>query len=311
MNWLSLNFSVTIRRLGITLALAVVLVSGLALLINEDVAGLSFLPSWGALFFAWPYLNGRLRFPNFPKPPAPPKPRVTNWRRLVITAVLSVVLAFGLALLIHGDVFGLSFLLFWLGLFYGWPYLSQRIPFLNSLAEATPSQARSADPKRPLWLRLIRGTVAFVGATALAIFLLSLIVIVPIALCHRRAQKVHDAIHIGMTVPEVLQAATDCDVFQASSEFPHNDDTDPDNIPAMSLGWSKDGTYHTYDPATNQTLHLSESEALNRLHAKLHDGYRWHFHYNYINMTPQHVSFSVVFGADGRVTEVKPVYGWD
>lgn len=145
----------------------------------------------------------------------------------------------------------------------------------------------------------------------MVVFLLSLTVIVPLSLSHRRAQRVHDAVHIGMTVPEVLRVARDCDIFQASSEFPHDDNTDPDNIPAMNLGWGKDGTYRIFDLATNQSLHLSESEAIARLHAKLHDGYRWHFHYTYINMTPQHVSFSVVFGPDGRVAEVKPVYGWD
>jgi hypothetical protein len=100
-------------------------------------------------------------------------------------------------------------------------------------------------------------------------------------------------------------------MFQASSEFPHDDKADPENLPAMSLGRSSDGTYHSYDPASRQTLNLSEPEAIERLHAKLHDGYPWHFHYTYVNMTPQHVSFSVEFGPDGRVSEVRPVYGWD
>jgi hypothetical protein len=64
------------------------------------------------------------------------------------------------------------------------------------------------------------------------------------------------------------------------------------------------------DPVA-ELMRWSESETITRLHARLHDGYRWSFHYTYINMTPQHVSFSVVFSPDGRVTEVKPVYGWD
>src|SRR5271167_53559 len=232
-----LTFSVIIRRLGITLVLAILLACLLAVLLDEDVAGFSFLPSWAVLFFGWPYLS-RLGFLNFRKAPALPKPR-------------------------------------------------------------PPA------PKRPLWLRLVRGTLAWVGGIVLMLFLMSLTAIVPIVLCHRRAQRVHDAVHIGMTVPEVLHTARDCDIFQASSEFPHDDaaDPDPNNIPAMSLGWRKDGTYRTYDLATRQNLQLSEAEAIARLHAKLHDGYRWHFRYTYINMTPQHVSFSVVFGPDGRVAE--------
>ncbi len=56
---------------------------------------------------------------------------------------------------------------------------------------------------------------------------------------------------------------------------------------------------------------MSESEAIERLHARLHDGYQWHFRYTYLNLTPQHVSFTAVFGSDGRIAEVKPVHGWD
>lgn len=135
-------------------------------------------------------------------------------------------------------------------------------------------------------------------------------VVVPITLCFHRARKAHDSVHIGMTVPEVLHAVKDCDLFGASSEFPHDDKADANNIPAMSLG-GKDGTDRTYDSATRQNARFSESEAIERLHAKLHDGYRWRFYYTYINMTPMHISFSVVFGPDGRVTEVKPINGWD
>jgi hypothetical protein len=114
-----------------------------------------------------------------------------------------------------------------------------------------------------------------------------------------------------MTVAEVLHVSRDCDIFSASSDFPYDEKAGSANIPAMSFGWRKDGTYRIYDLATGQNLQLSESEAIERLRAKLHDGYQWHFRYTYINMTPQHISFSVDFGPDGRVTEIKPVYGWD
>ena len=79
----------------------------------------------------------------------------------------------------------------------------------------------------------------------------------------------------------------------------------------MMLNWKQDGAYHTYDLAAQQDVELSEAEALERLHTKLHDGYKWRFHYTYFNVTPQHVSFTVAFGPNGRVTEVTPVYGWD
>jgi len=114
-----------------------------------------------------------------------------------------------------------------------------------------------------------------------------------------------------MTVQQVLDTAKDCDVFQAGSEFPYDEKTDGDNIPAMGLNWRRDGTYGTYDLAARRYISFTESEAIERLHAKLHDGYKWHFHYTYVNMTPMHITFTVVFGPDGRVAEVKPVYGWD
>jgi len=216
------------------------------------------------------------------------------------------VLSVALARTLESDVAGISFFPLWIALYCGWPYVSRLLAFLNF--RKVPSLPA---PKRPLWLRLIRGTLTWAGGVGLVLVCVSLIVIVPISLCHHRAQKVRDSIHVGMTVPEVLHTAKDCDVFQASSEFPHDDKTDTDNIRAMSLSWRRDGTYRTYDLSAHQDISMTESEAIERLHAKLHDGYRWHFYYTYINMTPQHVSFSVVFGPDGRVTEVRPVYGWD
>jgi len=301
------KFDLIIRRLGVTLALVVVLACIVAF-IDEDAALSLFLPSWAALFFGWPYLSRRLGF-DFPKAPAAPRerrPRSTSAMLLVITAALAMVLSVALALMINANVVGISFIPFWLALYYGWPYLSRRLPFLDfDKAPTTPV------PRRPLWLRLIRGTLAWVGGIGLALACMSSTAIVPIVLCERRAQKVHDSIHIGMTVPEVLDTAKDCDVFQVSSEFPYDRKADGDNIPAMGLNWRRDGTYGTYDLAAQRDISLTESEAIERLHAILHDGYKWQFHYTYINMTPMHVSFTVVFGPDGRVAEVKPVYGWD
>ena len=303
-----MQLNTTIRRLGITMLLAVVLSFLLILVAPDYLLVLYFVILWPALFFSWPHLSRRLGFPNFAKSSAPAKPHAPVAARLFITTVLASILAVVLARSIDADVAGISFVPFWLTLFYGWPYLTRPLASLNF---RNPPAAPPPLPKRPLWLRLIRGTLALVGATALAIGLLSLTVLVPITLSHHRAQRVHDSVHIGMTVPEVLYTARDCDIFQASSDFPYDEKADGDDIPAMSLSWGKDGLYRTYDFATHQNVRFSEAEAIERLHIKLRDGYPWRFRYTYINMTPQHVSFSVVFGPNGRVVEVKPVYGWD
>lgn len=300
-----MKFDLIIRRVGVTLALAVVLACIVAL-INEDAALLLFLPSWAALFFGWPHLSRQSGFDVLSAPVHKLLQHPLSGSRLLITAMLAIVLSVVFARMIDADVFSISFFLFWLVLYSGWPYVTRQLAFLN-LKKAPVSPGM----RRPRWLRLIRGTLAWVGGIGLALACMSSIVIVPIALCQRRAQKVHDSIHIGMTVQEVLDTAKDCDVFQAGSEFPYDEKTDGDNIPAMGLNWRRDGTYGTYDLAARRYISFTESEAIERLHAKLHDGYKWRFHYTYTNMTPMHMSFTVVFGPDGRLAEVKPVSGWD
>lgn len=302
-----LQLDTTIRRLGITMVVAIVLSYLLIIVAPDYLLVLYFVILWPSLFFGWPYLSRRVSLPSRPKSSAPPKPNAPVAARLFLTAVLASALAVVLARLIDRDVVGIAFVPFWLALFYGWPFLSRRPAFLNS----SKAQVNPPAPKRPLWLRLMRGTLAWVGGILLTLLLLAMTAIVPITLCHRRAQRVHDSIHIGMSVAEELHAARDCDVFQASSEFPHDDDADGDDIPAINLRWGTDGLYRTYDLASHQDIQLSEAEAIERLHSKLRDGFPWHFRYTYINMTPQHVSFSVVFGPDGHVREVAPVYGWD
>jgi hypothetical protein len=73
----------------------------------------------------------------------------------------------------------------------------------------------------------------------------------------------------------------------------------------MSLIRNLDGVYRVDGVALTETL------AEERLQAKVHGGYRWRSNCVYINMTPIHVSFNVVFGPDGRVAQVTPVHGWD
>ena len=229
-------------------------------------------------------------------------------RLLAGTFVLAAMLSYLLLIFIPDYLFFLAFVMLWPTLYVYWPQLRRWLAFLRFSKASTP---RPPAPKRAFWQRLVRGALKSAGATLLVLVLISMAVVMPIGLCFQRAKKAHNAVHIGMTVPEVLDSVKDCDIFGASSDFPYDEKADAGNIPAMSLGWGKDGAYRTFDRATRQTVRFSETEAIERLHATLHDGYRWEFRYTYINMTPMHVTFSVVFGSDGLVTEVKPVYGWD
>lgn len=278
-----LNPRLIIRRLGVTLAVAIVFISVIAMF-SEDAAGLLFLPSWGALFFGWPYLSRKLNF-NFPKSPADGRP--ANVGRLVVTFWLATVLAVGIVRSLDSDVGWIAFIPAWLGLYYGWPYLDRKL---------------SLNRKRGL---------AWALGVLLALAAVSSIVIAPIALSFWRAKKASDSIHVGMTVPELLPSVRGCDLFQATSNYPYNRSSDGDNIPSVHLSWRKEGTYRTYDYGTQQFVELTAAQAIDRLHTKLHDGYQWSFHYTYVNMTPMHVSFRVDFGLDGRVSQVQPGYSWD
>lgn len=305
-----MSFSLTIRRLGVTAVLTFVILCGVGI-VSQNAATLLFLPCWAALFFGWPRLSRKLGF-NFPKPAGPRKPPTPIGNRLVITATFAILLSLELSVLMKADVFGPSFLCSWLALFFGWPYLSRRLAFLRIGTASTDSAQ-----KRPLWLRAIRSTFKLAGGIVLAIAFMASIVVVPLTLSEIRARNVHDAIHIGMTVPEVLHVSKDYDAFQASSDFSDDekaeDETAEDaNTPGTTLTAANEAqgdVYRTYDLGAD--LRLSESATLERLHAKLHDGCNWRFSYLYVNMTPAHVSFSVVFGPDGRVSEIESVRIFD
>jgi len=303
------TFDLAIRRLAITLLLAIVLAALPILVVPEYPFVPLLVILWLALFFTWPNLSRRLVL----KAPAPaPRGAVSPVAaRLVVTGLLAPIVALAVARPFDADIGGALFIPCWLALFCGWHYLARWQPALDF---AKPQPSVPPGPKQPLSVRVIRGTLGTfksVATAALALLLLLSPALVPISLSFYRARTAHDAIHIGMTVPEVLHAVTNCELFRASSEFPYYDNADAANIPAMNLGRGKDDIYQVYDMAAGQNIQLSESEVIERLHAKLHDGYRWHFYYTYTNMASADIFFSVVFGPDGRVTEVEPLRGLD
>lgn len=295
-----MSASLTTRRLGFTLLLAILIVCSVGQ-IDANAAAVIFLPSWLGLFFTWPYISRKFGF-NFPKPPAPDPPRRTGSGRLFVTGFLACGLSYVVALAIDPALFGPSLLLFWVTLYYARPLLARRLPYFGF--ERTSSSVAAPTQKRA-----VRRTQSRIGYV-FVIVLIPALILVPLSMSFLRARKVHDSIHSGMTAAEVLHTAHDCDLFSASSDFPY-DKTDVKDIPAVRLDRTRDGIYRTFDSATSRDLTLSESEAVDHLHARLHDGYPWHFHYTYINATPQHVTFVVDFGSDGRVSQVGPVYGWD
>jgi len=292
--------SLILRRLVATLALAILLASVTACF-DRGAAGVLFLPSWASLFFGWQYLSRKLNFNiNVSKARRPHPRRSTAWGRVIVTGLV----AFGIALLPVGDFSAMLGPLIWIALYYGWPALSRRLPLPESWKVKAQSDTVSSAPKPGFWPLLGRGALGMLGIVTVMVLLPGMMM-APIAHSMGRARKIHDSIRVGMTLPEVVDASRDCDLFGAASESVSDDHAVDDSVPTMSLSRNRDGTYRVNGVA------LSETQAAERLQAKLHDGYRWRSNCVYVNMTPMHVSFSVIFGPDGRVAEVTPVHGWD
>jgi len=301
------KLSLIVRRLLASLALASLLTSVIACF-DQGVAGVLFLPSWAALFFGWHYLSRKLRFNVSRAPRSRPRPRrPTAWGRVIVTGLIAYGLAFAITLLPIADFSVLAGPLIWIALYYAWPAFSQRLPLPQSWKMKSQSDAASFPPKPGFLALLGRGALAMFGVITVMILLPGMIM-APVWHNMIRARKVHDSIRVGMTVPEVLVASRDCDLFGAASD---DHDAAGDSRPAMSISRNRDETYRVYDAVAHRDLALTEMQAVEHLQSNLHDGYRWRSHCVYVNMTPMHVSFSVISDPDGRVAEVTPVQGWD
>jgi len=301
--------SPTIQRIAVPFALAIV-IACVVTPFSDNAAALLFLlvlfPSWMALFFAWPFLGAKLSF-DLQRSATLRQPHWFSFSRLVITGMLALLFSAMLATAINSGFGAIWILLLWLALYFGWYFLTRRFPFLNTEiapARPAPPSPGSVQPRRP---RSAWKNAKVLAMVLLFIFLLNL----PVILSFQKAKTADNSIHVGMTVAEVLPTVKKCDLFSATSDFLYVKRTNGGTAPELRLSWNKDGTYQTLDPATGRIISMTESEAVEYLHATLHDGYTWTFYYTYNNWTPEHITFHVVFGTDGRVSEVKDIYGFD
>jgi len=313
--------SLFLRRLGLSLLLAFLLISLIAVVYPEGALSL-FLPSWIALLIASPYLDRKLKRPSItnipqagalgvtepeaqtPLPPTTRAGRPTAWGRVIVTGLVSFAVTLGITLLPLADLAMLAGPLIWICLYYGWPGLSRWLPLPGAWKAKAQAEAVLSAAERSFWRVLGRGALALLGVVTVVVLLPAMIT-APVARNFVRARKVHDSIRTGMTVPEVLDASRDCALFGAVSGSSSDGTAAGDEPPAMSLSRFGDGTYQVDGVA------LTETQAVERLQAKMHEGYRWRSNCIYATMTSMHVSFSVMFGPDGRVAEVTPVRGWE
>jgi hypothetical protein len=247
-----------VRRLLASLALAILLTSVIACF-DRGVAGVLFLPTWAASFLGWQYLSRNLRL-NISRAPRPRPRRPTAWGRVIVTGLIAYGLAFSITLLPIADLSALVGPLIWIALYYAWPALSRRLPLPESWKVMAQSNAASSASKPGLWRLLGRGALATLSLITVMILLPGMIM-APVGHSMIRARKVHDSIRAGMTVPEVMVASRDCDLFGAASESA-DDNATTDSRPEMSVSRNRDEPYRVYDAVLHRDLALTETQVV-------------------------------------------------
>jgi hypothetical protein len=190
--------------------------------------------------------------------------------------------------------------------------LSRRLHFLEFPKAPASSAPTPRDLQHPRRRPLLRSPFATVCKLGLAVFLLTLLPFVPLILCSWQAQRAHNTVRIGMTVPEVLQSVTGWETLSVVSHVPDPNDAGVNkNVHAISFGNAGDGAYITHDSSTRVSRNISEPEAISLFQEKLHESHGRHFQYTY-NFMNQLVLFDVDFTPDGRVSRVSSPghHGW-
>jgi hypothetical protein len=224
----------------------------------------------------------------------------------IVGLSLSALIAFAIGKLLFAPLF----FVLWPGLYLAWHFLNRRRKSPEQRAprpiEEQQSPAVAASNRRSALGRIILvAGVVIVGLLAASIFSLYF----ARESGRRKAEQARSTVHPGMTVADVLHSATGWILLGASSDAP---ETAPGHLSAVSLAFHPENNRFIYfDSMKGADRELSESETLDLLRQKLGDGYSWQFRFTFGSSTPQHFSFKVEFDKDGRVQEVKPVYGWD
>lgn len=163
----------------------------------------------------------------------------------------------------------------------------------------------------PVWRRVLRrAVIVMAGAFALIVGLVFLMLL---SLGHyaRQAGAERDKVHVGMTLEQVLALVHGTPGIRAHAVMPENI-SDEAGLHYASLMEHEDGTFGCFDALPDcQFRQLTNAEAVALMKQKMSDGYEWRWRYTFINDTPQHFSFTVTFGRDGRVKDVTEVWGWD
>ena len=163
---------------------------------------------------------------------------------------------------------------------------------------------------RPLWLTVLRRIIILVAGAVALIGLMAPVMMIH-DLRHSEAQVSTETnkVRIEMTINDVLPLIHGDVGIRAHAVLPANID-DEKLVHYANLVRENDGTFSCTCGA-EEFGNLTESQAAELMKQKMSGGYEWRWRYTFLTDTPQHYSFTVIFGRDGRVKDVTDVWGWD
>ena len=242
----------------------------------------------------------------------------TRWYlfRLGATSVV----AFAIALTVADDSVALVWVVLWVGLYWLWKLWERwrGKGIANSADQPTATAAVVPEPpplpdggkRRPLWRRVVRKTVTLAAGAFVFVVAMGIVMILCLGYYEKQVKAERDKVHPGMTVDEVLPLVHGACGIRTHAVLPDNV-PDEEGVHYASLMEHNDGTFGWSSAPDYQSRQLSEDEAVALIKQKMSDGYEWRWRYTFLNDTPQHFSFTVIFGRDGRVKDVTDVWGWD
>ena len=223
--------------------------------------------------------------------------------------------AFAIAMTVADDAAALVFVVLWVGLYWLWKLWDRwrgkgmANPEPAAVAVAEPVALPDGGTRRPLWRRVVRKTVTLAGGVFVFIAVMVIVMILCLGYYARQVKAERDKVHIGMTVDQVLPLVHGALGIRTHAVLPDNV-SDEEGVHYASLTAREDSTFGC-SCAPDQSRPLTYAEAVALMKQKMSDGYEWRWRYTFINDTPQHFSFTVTFGRDGRVKDVTDVWGWD
>jgi hypothetical protein len=244
--------------------------------------------------------------------------RTTRWYlfRLGLTSVI----AFAIATTVADDSAALVWVGLWVGLYWLWKLwdcwrgkrgaLPAHQPTTTPAGAPEPQALPDGGTRCPLWRRVVRKTITLTAGAFVFIAVMAIVMILCLGYYERQAKAERSKVQPGMTVEQVLPLVHGALGIRTHAVLPNNV-SDEAGVHYASLTQRNDGTFGCSCGPDYQWRQLTGAEAAALMKQKMSDGYEWRWRYTFINDTPQHFSFTVTFGRDGRVKDVTDVWGWD